>query len=394
MMRSRMVLPLACLLVVGIALWSQCRSASETQTPAAVPDAAVSPSSDPLSLNDCVVLQLLPTRGEGYSGMGSGRKFTNDQRAALARILGRVNYERYEYIPYDNIPPGLVAGIIVPSQAASLTFSFPDPWYRPYQPRVRIGQPRPSSEDTKDPGPETFRIPIWGFFPDIASGQLPQTPGEAVVLASGGGGTPPIGPKSEDIGTEAAPRTLGTHFRPVCYRELKSDFTVVGLTDAKRLWQETIWLSAFPPEPESARGSGGPWEQRSSERASAIIQDVAGYERLLDQVIETGVRWRAVRLRQGAVDPSWGHDGWDYPVPHVRAHLWHTDTMPNDLSLDLMVRVTSNDHSNEEHRFPLTELEPVPLAELEFIYDGRSLKMSWTDGGRRPVSDRLEREEG
>ena len=350
-----------------------------------VPPSAASVADTPPDLADCVLLELLPSRGQsGFAGQdGRGGVFTAEQKAALAALFGReVAYERYEEIPYDNFYSGLVSAIVAPGRAVSLTYR--EPGWRWSPPRTGAaasveGSTRPLVERT-----------VWGFYPRLTSGRFPGAPGEAVIFGSEGhiGFLEKRGP---DIGTPTAPRALGTRFRPALGRgsSQPTEFTVVGLADLREADEETIWLNGYPTEASRSRADK-PWVERSSERASASLRDVNQYDRVRDAVAATGVRWRALRLRDGVVDTTWCHSGYDYAVPAVSAEFWIPDKPGASLHLSLGAYVSEGDYLYwpRAHERPAA-LPIVPVRELRLTYDGKAITPPWATEKHEPAGDNL-----
>jgi hypothetical protein len=270
-------------------------------------------------LTDCIVFYLDPVRPTP-NGIHPG--FNDRQKADLAAIFGsNLGYETHIRSFASIVTRGRVYFVHVPGRRESLAWS---------------------------------EGPVPGFFPHVARGRLPGARGEALVHL----GTLPDGSLNPTI--EDAPRVLGQEFKPSALDGIPH--TIVGLTDSGSSFLEHIYVTEIPREGTILS------------RAGAVLAEPGKFDEVVARLVEAGVSWHAIRVRNHRRDESWQKRG-------SRAEVFRFERL-QFYSRDGKTIMSLSFGSSLE--------DPVPVADFAFELDGKPLSgtFSGTESRAKAFLDR------
>jgi hypothetical protein len=231
---------------------------------------------------------------------------------------------------------------------------------------------------------------IWGFYPPLTQGRVPRNETEAVIVGPDSKAltwTPDEPEKAPEIGIPAVPRAVGSIFTTLFFVQPRR-YTVVGLTPIAQDGLETIWTTSVPTVPPPGRGAqpgecifGPGW------RASAFLTDMSRYDSCRDALAATYLEWRAVRIRDGRVDTSWRHKGYDAPAVHASTTRCYTSIPGHEFRrfIELYLRADWGPRLWEDQG------PPLDVSDMRVDYGGKPIAVTWRKLGGKETVARIER---
>jgi len=215
-------------------------------------------------LEDCFIFKIA-------AGTSGNTGFNDRQKADLAKIFGdMIGYDELIGGDAPMMPADRIYFVVKPSRRQSLFWSGNVHWTYA----------------------EGDRVP--GFFPKLQKGRLPDKPGEALV--SGPQYYSWQGEKqASDIGIEGQKRELGAEFSPYVLSDAR--FKIVGIAEKPG---HSIYVTDFPPNTRA-----------SHYQAGALLIDTTRFDDVATKLIQAGVIWDSMRIRNGNHDTSWRIQRWE-----------------------------------------------------------------------------------